>query len=172
MLNTREQNGGGWYDRLINKLTGSNLRDGEKHAILYTNGGFKAASYMGPGTDIIERIRNGVQPLTMSDKTAQAHDIRYSLAQTPDDVRHADKRMVNALQTKKKQDNWFNRKQGEWGIRAKMKLEDLGLMKKGSFADLGNQTPLSDEERALLQNKLSELEQQGFGCGKRRCGCK
>ena len=56
-----------------------------------------------------------------------AHDIRYMLAQDLNDVRTADKKMINKLtQIKaKKQDADFNINQGLYGIKSKVMLEDM-----------------------------------------------
>ena len=43
------------------------------------------------------RIARNNQPLSYVGKTAQAHDLRYSLANVDADVRTADKRMVTSL---------------------------------------------------------------------------
>jgi hypothetical protein len=67
--------------------------------------------------------------------------------------------MVDTLQARKKEDHWVNRKQGEYGIRAKMFAENLGV-NTDKISDFGS-TPEADVP--LLQNKLAELEQQGFG---------
>ena len=58
------------------------------------------------------------------------------LAQDLNDVRTADKKMINKLtQIKaKKQDAEFNINQGLYGIKSKVMLEDMNLMAKDKFA--------------------------------------
>ena len=64
--------GEGLYDRLVN-LFGDKKNDlfpGEKHVPLYTNKGFKIGQFIGPGTQIVKRLRRGDKGLTDSDRTA------------------------------------------------------------------------------------------------------
>jgi hypothetical protein len=136
---------------------------GENHALLkLENGKTGIANYMGPGTQIEKRIAKADPPRTLADKTAQAHDIRYAEATTAPEIRQADKKMVNTLKRIKKNrsDSRFNILQGMKLIQAKMKLEDAGVLSKGSFGDIGKpKPPISN----LMVDKLEDLEQQGFG---------
>lgn len=155
--------GGGWYDKIANKLFGANLKDGEIHAPLYTKDGWKFGSYIGPGTSVYDNILKGKAPVSDVDRVAQAHDIRYSNARSPEDVRKADLKMVGKLNDiqKNKSDSKFNIYMGKIPIKAKMFLEDMGLMKKGSFS---SQKGISDKDEAkVLGNKLKELEALGYG---------
>ena len=93
----RKQKGCGFYDQTVNRIFGSNLRDKEIHAPVYTKDGIKFGSFIGPGSDVIGRIRDGIQPVSNSDRVAQAHDLRYGFAKNTDDVRTADLKMVNKL---------------------------------------------------------------------------
>ena len=52
--------GSGWYDRAVNTLLPNakfKLRDNEYHSILYTKDGFHPASFMGPNTDLMGKIK-------------------------------------------------------------------------------------------------------------------
>ena len=89
--------GGGWYDKIANTLFGANLNIGEIHAPMYTKDGWKFGSYIGPGTSIYDNIRSGKAPISDVDTAAQAHDIRYSSARNPEDVRKADLRLIQKL---------------------------------------------------------------------------
>lgn len=160
--------GGGLYDYIANKFFGANLKDGEIHAPLRTPSGWQFASYMGPGTDVYTNIKNKKEPVSNADRVAQAHDIRYSHAMSPEDVRTADLKMVQKLNDieKDKSDSKFNIALGKWPIKAKMFLEDMGVMKKGSFS---SQKGISDREEAkVLGDKLRELEVEGYGKKKRK----
>lgn len=139
-------------------------RKGEKHAILYKDGEFKRASYMGPGTHISDRLREGVEPITKSDKVAQAHDIRYSLANSQKDVAMADKKMIAKLKKiqKNKGDSIFNIQLGMKPIQAKYYLEKYGIVKPGTFASFGD---VDEKDKPMLRKKLKELELQGYGFG-------
>ena len=158
--------GTGIYDRVVNKLTGSNLKDGEKHAILYTKDGFKAASFMGPGSHVVDRLQKKTKPITKSDKTAQAHDIRYSLAKNTDDVRAADIKMVEKLAkiAKEGSDYKFNIYMGKLPIQMKMKLEDWGLLSKTAFTKA--QGVKNEADRPILESNLKALEQEGYGAAR------
>jgi hypothetical protein len=119
---------------------------------------------MGPNTDIAGRLRDGIEPLTMSDKVSQAHDIRYALSKNRKDIRKADKKMVSTLKSRKKEDYWINRKMGQYGIQAKMTFEKLG----GNTDSISSFGSTPDKDLPLLQGKLTELEQQGFGTTKKK----
>lgn len=135
---------------------------GEKHAILKTKKWTGIANYMGPGTNIIKRIENDDPPRTNSDKVAQAHDIRYTLF--PEKGRDADQKMIKALKRiqREKTDSAINVHMGMQPIKAKMKLEDMGIMSKDKFTKPGS-TNLTPAQRAMMTKKLNELAQQGYG---------
>ena len=157
------QQGAGIYNKTVNYLFGSNLRDGEVHAPVYTKEGVKFGSFIGPGSDIIGRIREGVQPVSNSDRTAQAHDLRYGFAKNSADVRVADLKMVNKLYDLQKNNEEYrvNVWMGAWPIRLKMFAEDYKIIKPGSFADLKGWNNVDDEK--VAKDKLAELEMTGYG---------
>lgn len=144
---------------------------GERHAILQLpNGKYGMANYMGPGTQVIKRLKRGDPARTQSDKVAMKHDIDYALAagmkskeaQTKA-VRQADQRMVSNLNriSKNKEDAKKNIFIGRRLIQGKMAAEDVGLMKKGSFA--GDLEKISDRDKVLLMSKKAALAQEGYG---------
>ena len=140
------------------------LFEGEKHIPLIVNGKMKVASFVGPGTQIIKRIKRGDKALTETDVVAELHDINYTLASNLDDVREADLRMINKLKDieQKKLDNKFNILAGRKGIETKVWLEDKGLLDKNKFFD-DNLHSISTEDKQLLENKRNQLIQQGYG---------
>tara|TARA_R110000782_G_scaffold206115_4_gene294363 strand:+ start:928 stop:1551 length:624 start_codon:yes stop_codon:yes gene_type:complete len=157
--------GSGWYDRAVNTLLPNakfKLRDNEYHSILYTKDGFQPASFMGPNTDLMGKIKDGVVPVTDSDRVAMAHDLRYSLSSDKSGVRAADIKMVAKLKeiAKNKSDYRVNIYTGQIPIQAKMKLEDLGVVGDQTFASYGG---LKDDEIPIAKAKLKELELQGYG---------
>jgi len=161
----KKQKGGAIYDRIVNKLLPNakyKLRDGERHAILYTKNGFQPASFMGPNTAIMNKIRDGVKPITKSDRTSLAHDLRYSLAKTPKEIRAADIKMINKLNKiqKNKSDYRFNIYMGRIPIQAKMLLEDLGIAKPTTFTTFGD---IPESDIPLARKTLDDLEQHGYG---------
>jgi hypothetical protein len=136
---------------------------GEKHALLkLPNGRIGVANYMGPGTQIEKRLARGDPPRTLSDKVAQAHDIRYSLATNQKDVRNADRKMVSKLKQieRTRGDSKFNTQLGMRMIQAKMLAEKTGLAKPGKIASFGG---IKDSSKPGFMTKLDELEQEGFG---------
>jgi len=142
---------------------------GENHAMLYlpNTNNYGIANYMGPGTQVIKRLERNDPPRGMADATAKAHDIRYMLANSLDDIRTADKKMINKLTDikAKKQDADFNINQGLYGIKSKVALEDMNLLAKDKFAKnvKENYNKLSSSEKQLLKSNLDKLEQDGNG---------
>ena len=151
--------------------TGRPAYSGERHAILQLpNGKYGMANFMGPGTQVIKRLKRGDPPRTLSDKTAMRHDIDYALASGLKNkeaqikaIREADLRMVKSLDriSKNKSDYDKNIFQGRRLIQGKMAAEDVGLMEKGSFG--GDLTPISDEDKIVLLSNRARLGQEGYG---------
>jgi hypothetical protein len=123
---------------------------------------------MGPRTSIVERLKKNVKPITKSDKTAMAHDIRYTLAKNTDDVRDADIKMINKLSkiADEGSDYKFNIYMGKLPIQAKMKLEDWGLLPKTAFTKA--QGLKNEADRPILEENLKRLEQEGYGKKKKK----
>jgi hypothetical protein len=147
------------------------LYDGEYHALLkLPNGIFRRANYMGPGTNITKRIKDNTTnpnispPLTEVDKVAQAHDLRYWFSNTAEDARNADLKMISKVNEIERlgADSAFNIAQAKL-MKAKTVVEDMGLLKKGSFSNYSTRYDLDPEERKMMMQKLQELEQQGYG---------
>ena len=166
----KQQKGKGIIDGLQNMVLNTTLNKalpGEKHQVILTASGlYSPAVYSGPGTNLETRIRRGDKPLSYVDKTAQAHDLRYALARTDQDVRDADNKMVAQLAkaTTMKLDSQFNIKQASL-IKAKILLEDHWGVKKTFFTTYGREgTPANDIQ--IYESTLKTLEQQGFGHNK------
>lgn len=142
---------------------------GEKHAILkLPNGKWGLASYAGPGTKVLARVKRGDPPRTMVDKIAKRHDIDFALSDAdPQKVREADNRMIKSLELAKKdkKDSDFNINAGLAIMQAKTMAEDLNLLKKGSFA---SKQPLTAEDKELLEKESKKLQQEGFGKGAKK----
>ena len=106
------------------KVQGADLLfPGEAHTILKTGalGKKRMANYMGPGTQVKQRVQRGDEPVSDMDRISQAHDVRYSLAKRPQDVREADVRFLKKARTST--DYNFNKAQGIGGVAAKYALE-------------------------------------------------
>lgn len=170
--------GCGIYDKSVNYLLKPEikLKDGEKHAIMYNNGKFIPANYSGPGTDIITRLKKNIKPINDIDKTAQAHDIRYSLSKNTNDIKNADNKMVNKIKDLRKnnKENLFNSLPSQLGIQANQVLEkilpdkyyDKFVNYMTGYKDFNKN--LKEDDKLLLENKLKELENEGFGKYKKK----
>jgi hypothetical protein len=137
----------------------------EKHGILQLpNGKYGVANYMGPNTNLLERLKRGDPPRTECDRASQAHDIRYALAKTTDDIRKADNIMMNAVDriSRNRGDNVKNIAQARL-IKAKIIGEDLGLIRRDAFSGDLSKNVIADTDRSILMNKLGSLSQEGYG---------
>jgi len=144
---------------------------GEKHAILQLpNGKNGISNYMGPGTEVIKRLKRNDPGRTESDKVAKRHDIDYVLAQGEPTkaaqllkVREADNRMIKNLQKirENKTDANRNIQMGLRLIQAKVAGENLGVLDKSKFA--GELKNISTEDRILLEAERNKSEQNGYG---------
>ena len=148
--------------------------EGERHAkLMNKEGQLVSANYMGPGTKIMERLRVKDEPVSLADKVAMLHDIRYTEAQT-DPRKHwrnaytrlADKSMLKDLESieELELDTPFNVKQGKWFIQAKMQGEDrlptwLGGG-RGWFGGEYNKNRFSETDETLMLEARAKLERE------------
>ena len=158
-----EMVGGNIIGNIYSKISGQRFPD-ERHTPLYTDKGFKLGEYAGPSTHVKYRLVNKIEPINYTDKTAQAHDLRYLLSENIDDVRNADNKMIQSLEKaeKNKLDYAVNIKTVGLIMKSKRGLEDYGVWDRGSFSSMEGKK-LNQEDRNLFRNKLNELEIQGFG---------
>ena len=121
---------------------------------------------MGPGTSVVDRLQKKTKPISNADRTAMAHDIRYTLAKSKADVRAADIKMVEKLSkiAEEGSEYKFNIYLGKLPIQAKMKLEDWGLLSKTAFTKA--QGVKNEADRPILESNLKALEQEGYGAAK------
>lgn len=138
------------------------LFPGEMHTPLYTgNARFAMANYMGPGTNLIGRLKRGDAGITDMDTISQAHDIRYALAKGAEDILTADRRMIKSAESSS--DSGVNRKLGSTVMKAKHRIESKIGVQYPNKSQLDE--PISESDENLLVTKLAELEQRGYGCG-------
>ena len=169
----RQQHGFGFIDNIANKLLSTKenkLLPGEKHQMIkMPDGRIAPTVYSGPGTQLETRIRRGDKPLSYVDKTAQAHDIRYQLAKTEADVKKADADMIVNLDKAKAQnlDNLFNIRQAEL-IKMKYLLQDKFGVPTSFFTTFGLDSIKDPTIIPIMESKLKELEQQGFGIKRKK----
>jgi hypothetical protein len=134
---------------------------GEKHAILkLANGKNGVANYMGPGTEVVKRIKRKDPPRTPADAVAMAHDLRYTLAKDVTDIRHADEKMLEKLD--KIKDAPRNIFLGKRLIQAKVAAEKAGLLSRDKFATKGFKRP-PPEDAQVLEDALKTMQMQGYG---------
>jgi hypothetical protein len=155
--------GGSILGDVYSSVSGQRFKD-ERHVPLITDKGVKLAEFAGPGTHIKYRIENNIQPINAVDKSAKAHDIRYSLSKNVDDVRFADNKMISKLEEidRKGLDYKLNVKAVKTAMKAKRLFEDVGVWDKGSFSDMKG-AELSDSDKRLFESELNKLVQEGFG---------
>ena len=178
MKKSKSVKGCGIYDKTVNFLTGSKLKPGEKHAVIYdpVKKKYTAANYIGPGTDLITRLKNKDEPIVKADKVAQAHDIRYTLSKDVNSIKNADAKMVNKLKSlrKNKEDSAFNTYPAQIGIQANQLLAKILPTKyfdkfvnyMTDYKDYNSK--LTDDDKKLLDDKLKELEAEGYGFKKKQ----
>lgn len=142
---------------------------GEMHVPLaLPNGKTGQANFMGPGTKVLQRIERGDPPRTEVDKISRAHDLRYTLAQSMEDIREADNKMIRKVDETQAQgkDSTQNIVLAN-AIRAKAFAEDIGALDKEAFARNTSRTyeerGYSDSQVSTLKNELASMEQEGYG---------
>lgn len=155
----------------MSKVNCNKRRKGEQHAIMYNpkTKKMQRGQYCGPKTHVLQRVRDGCPGVSEADKVCKAHDLRFTLARGPNMamwIRDADDRMVRKLKEIRKAgtDTRFNTDISMRGIQAKKKLEDWGIMRKGSFGPAtAAGEKLSAKDRKFLQQQLNRLEMEGYG---------
>lgn len=147
--------------------TGNDLFPGELHVPQMTSSGVRIGNYIGPGTQIIKRLKRGDNGVSDVDRTAKVHDIQFTLAEKPEDVRKADMRMLHTLQKIRKRgsDYDINITPAETAIRRKIQGEDVGILSKGSFSGMRG-VDLTAEDRKLLEDNLEKMTQLGYGANR------
>jgi hypothetical protein len=108
---------------------------GEKHAVIDTPWGMTRANYLGPGTNVWERLQRGDPPVDGSkglDAAAKRHDISYGLARSADDVRKADNRFLKDLSNVESSTAMKNFVMGLF--KAKKLAENIGFLDPARFA--------------------------------------
>ncbi len=151
--------------------TGRPLFPGERHMPLQLkNGRMGIANYAGPGTQVVKRLQRGDPARTPVDKVAERHDVDFTLsanaptvADQQRQIREADKRMVNKLNQIQRQglDTNRNVRIARGIIRGKMKLEDLGLLRKDKYS--GKLQKLPEASTRILEAARRRLQQDGYG---------
>jgi len=122
----------------------------------FFNGDFTLPGYnfLGPGTDIKERIASGLKPVDLLDKIAYEHDLLYSLARNPAQIREADQNMKNAIDKYLKDDIFANMIKEI--ITQKMDYEQKSLFEfSNKILEENKQT--SKQQRNIYDQLLNEI---------------
>lgn len=172
MLVKRRQNGKGIYDSIMNfgaRITDdaanpkNRLFPGEKHALLYRDDlkRYEPAQFVGPGTNLRTRTLLNQMGLTKVDTMAKAHDLRYTLGTSNDDIKAADKLFYDKIAQLRRTngDNNFN-----LNMANLLKIKDYLPMLGSTFGDKN----LTDAERSRYRQQLSKLESMGYGKKKKK----
>ena len=170
MIVKRKQSGRGIYDSIMNfgaRITDdaanpkNRLYPGEKHALLYRDDlkRYEPAQYMGPGTNLRTRTLLNQMGLTPADTMAKAHDLRYTLGTSNDDIKTADRLFydkVAQLRRTNGDNNW------NLNMANLLKIKEIpGLGFLGST--YGDKQGLTDAERGRYKDQLAKLAAMGYG---------
>ena len=145
---------------------------GERHVPLITDKGIRLANWAGPGTNIDARLNGSVnirEPITAVDKSAMAHDLRYTLAKNTNDIRFADNKMISKLNDieRDKQDYRLNIIAVKNAMRSKRFFENITNQKGELFSNIKKGETIdgkvSPENELKYNRELRKLEMSGFG---------
>jgi hypothetical protein len=138
---------------------------GEYHVVLkLANGMYGVANFVGPGTEVVKRLRRGDVPRTKADMLALLHDIDYVLAsglgnvaEQMKKVRASDIEFLHRLYVleKSKGDDLNNIMLCKIPIRKKIMFEDYGIISKVAFLD--KLCTIEEDDKIILQNIRSKI---------------
>lgn len=144
----------------------TNIEEGEEHGVLLLpNGKFGRANYMGPGTEVLKRLKRGDVPRTAMDELSRAHDIRYNLSTSQKDIEKADEIFIKGAEKiqKEKLDNLFNIYVAKIPIQTKLYAERKGIIKP-MFKKLEDSIKdFTNDEMNLMKDTLKTAEKKGYG---------
>ena len=122
------------------------------------------ANFAGPGTHFLKRVKLGHQPVSLLDRISQAHDARYSLATTAEDVRKADLIFMQRIEKEKNNLHPNEYQIVKHAFEAKMAAEDHKLARTQEAVLTQNvEDGYSNEDRKLMEGVLGTLIQKGEG---------
>ena len=122
------------------------------------------ATYAGPGTHVLKRIKLGHKPISLLDRISQAHDVRYALADTVEDVRQADKIFMQRLEKEKNNLHSAEYKIAKAAFDTKMAVEDMDLLSSQNDVLIANASEgYTHDDREQMRGVLNDLIQKGEG---------
>lgn len=122
------------------------------------------ANYAGPGTHVLKRIQLGHKPISLLDRISQAHDVRYALSNTVEDVRQADKIYMERLARERNNLHSTEYKVAKAAFEAKMAAEDMNLLSSQNDVLIANAAEgYTNADREQMRGVLDDLIQKGEG---------
>ena len=133
--------------------------------------------YLGPGTDALWMVIDGIKPINEVDEAARIHDIRYQLALDGDDVRKADELLANDLiNAKSDVANFLITEAGSRALiagkrigaseamadRSSKILPPDALVSAKNMAKAVKENPLTKTFRELADREITQLEQEAL----------
>ena len=141
--------------------TYTDLLPGEKHPPMFNRGGgLTHGNFVGPGTQALKRIKRGDTAITLVDRIAEEHDIRYSLGSDAKDINLADRIMMKELENLNQvHGDWYaNILTGKAGIGSKQFLDNaIGKMKGKAHSIYLPKSELTDKDKQLLDTRLDTI---------------
>jgi hypothetical protein len=112
----------------------------------------------------LKRIKLGHKPASLLDRISQAHDARYSLATTTEDVRKADEKFMQRIEAEKNKLVPVEYQIVKKAFEAKMGLEDhLKTKSRESVLQQNIEDNYTNADRQMMQGVLNDLIQKGEG---------
>ena len=158
---------------IIGKLIDKTQKfQGERHIPLISDKGIRLANWAGPGTAIDIRL-NGPpdikEPISAVDRSAMAHDLRYTLAKNTTDIRYADNKMISKLNDieRNKEDYRLNIIAVKNAMKSKRFYENVTNQQGELFSNIKKgetiNGKISPENELKYNRELRKLEMNGFG---------
>ena len=141
---------------------------GEKHQPMWVDGTIKMASFSGPSTNLLQRLKDGDKPISYTDEVAKLHDIMYqraALSGSREEMRRlkgeADKVMLNYLREgkNKKLDNKVNIGIAKLGISGKEKIQKYAPRRIFNWLEdkyTGDLETLSEEDVKIVNDEYEK----------------
>lgn len=145
---------------------------GEKHLVLPTKSGLTRANFCGPGTNLMARLKRGDRGVSEVDTACSRHDMLYSLARNPKQIRLADNQLIRDIDAAQDISGAAGAIQKgilKAGLRAKKLGEDVGVFGAETFVDLPglrsgvSPDPSGSGTTSFLSGKGSNAIHRGMG---------
>ena len=140
----------------------------ELHQPMWVDGKIKIASFSGPRTNLIQRLKDGDKPISYTDEVSKLHDIMYqraSASKTRDEMRDlkskADDIMLKFLEKgkEKKLDNKINIGIARLGISGRKKIQKYSPSGIFNWLDskyTGDLETLSEDDTKIINDEYKK----------------